>query len=124
MLRNTSSGEGRGDTLKGGFSWRDWSRWEGILRLILDTVDRVWGALRPAVPSQDVFEVAGLEFHVLKKIRGVLSNVSCRKWDQGKQMSLWAPNPSRLTNCPKRGSEDQRPLARGRAHSPSLFTFP
>lgn len=82
------------------------SYWEGSLRLILDTVDCVWGALRSAVPSQDVFEVAGLEFHVLKKIRGVLSNVSCRKWDQGKQMSLWAPYPSLLTNFPKRGSED------------------
>lgn len=52
------------------------SCWEGSIRLILDTVDRVWSALRSAVPSQDVFEVAGLEFHVLKKIRGFLSNVS------------------------------------------------
>lgn len=44
------------------------SCWEGSLRLVLDTVDRVWGALQPAVPRQDVFKVAGLEFDMLKKI--------------------------------------------------------
>lgn len=41
---------------------------EGSLRFILHAVDQVWGALQPAVPRQDVFEVAGLEFYVLKKI--------------------------------------------------------
>lgn len=64
---------------------------EGSLRLILDAVDGVGGALRPAVPSQDVFEIAGLEFHVLKEIRGVLRNVSCRKWEQGEQTGSWTP---------------------------------
>lgn len=68
------------------------SCWEGSLRLILDAVDRVWGALQPAVPGQDVFEVAGLECHVLKQIRGVLGNVSCRKGAQGEQKAH-APRP-------------------------------
>lgn len=40
----------------------------GSLRLILDAVDGVGGTLQPAVPRQDVFEVAGLELHVLKEI--------------------------------------------------------
>lgn len=39
----------------------------GSLRLILDAVD-VGGTLQLAVPRQDVFEVAGLELHVLKEI--------------------------------------------------------
>ena len=64
---------------------------EGSLLFILNTVDRVWGALRPAVPRQDVFEVAGLEFYVLKKIRGVLSHVSCRK--RGSSVRRWARGP-------------------------------
>lgn len=57
--------------------------WAQCLRLILHAVDGVGGALRPAVPRQDVFEVAGLEFHVLKKIRGVLSNVGCERVGAG-----------------------------------------
>lgn len=77
-------------------------RWEGSLRLILHTVDCVRGALRPAVPSQDVFEVAGLEFHMLKEIRGVLSNVSCGKREQGEPRGSCTPPPS--TNGPRRGS--------------------
>ena len=40
----------------------------GSLRLILDAVDGVGGTLQLAVPRQDVFEVAGLELHVLKEI--------------------------------------------------------
>lgn len=56
---------------------------EGSLLLILHTVDRVWGALQAAVPRQDVLEVAGLEFYVLKKIRGILSNVGCGKRGAG-----------------------------------------
>ena len=40
----------------------------GSLRHILDAVDGVGGTLWPAVPRQDVFEVAGLELHVLKEI--------------------------------------------------------
>lgn len=68
------------------------SCWEGSLRLILDAVDCVWGALQPAVPSQDVFEVAGLESHMLKKIRGVLGNASCGKGEQGEQKAR-APRP-------------------------------
>lgn len=44
------------------------SCWEGSLRLILDAVDCVWGALQPTVPSQDVFEVAGQECHPLEEI--------------------------------------------------------
>lgn len=75
-LRDTSPGGGRGDIGRrkgflGGVGSRAESKGlvlEGRLRLILHTVDGVWGTLRPAVPRQDVFEVAGLEFHVLKKI--------------------------------------------------------
>lgn len=81
------------------------SCWEGSLRLVLDTVDRVWGALQPAVPRQDVFKVAGLEFDVLKKIQGVLSNVTCGKWEHCEPVGSWALPPSLLTDCPVRGSE-------------------
>ena len=70
-----------GNSLERGWLQISQRRWgqERSLRLILDAVDRVWGALRPAVPRQDVFKVAGLEFHVLEQIRGVLRGVSCRR---------------------------------------------
>ena len=75
MLTDTSLGAredvgtyGRGE----GFLWFQ-SRIKGVmllgsLRLILDAVDGVGGTLQLAVPRQDVFEVAGLDLHVLKEI--------------------------------------------------------
>lgn len=75
LLTDTSLGAredvgtyGRGE----GFLWFQ-SRIKGVmllgsLRLILDAVDGVGGTLQLAVPRQDVFEVAGLELHVLKEI--------------------------------------------------------
>lgn len=49
------------------------------LLLIFHTVDCVEGASWPTIPCQDVFKVAGLEFHVLKETSWVFSGVSCRR---------------------------------------------
>lgn len=83
---------------------------EGSPPFILHAVDRVRGALQPAVPRQDVFEVTGLEFYVLKQIRGVLHHVSCGKWEQGEHMGTRVLPPARQQAVrPEGGSSTHGP---------------
>lgn len=64
------------------------------LLLIFHTVDGVGGASRPTIPRQDVFEVAGLEFHVSKETRCVLSGVSCKGVEEREPVGLQTAHPT------------------------------
>lgn len=64
------------------------------LLLIFHTVDCVGGASWPTIPCQDVFKVAGLEFHVLKETSWVFSGVSCRRWRRSEWVGLQTAHPT------------------------------